>query len=268
MLRRGRTGGKKLVEYIVRFYPAGNYNWPVPDGCKSVDAFIVGGGGAGEGRFLSQGTGGGSGYTKTFKKDTAGWRDGDAASVTPGQQIEIIVGEGGKSGSGTSSTGGFSQFLNSNYQALGGHGGYTTEADGAGGSSGGRGGSQGVDGSWAGGSDGNDGVGQVSKSQGHTTRDFGDPTGKINAGAGGGCATSDNTGGLGGDSDYQEGSGDSKYSSSNIRYGRGGGGYGGGGGAGYGTTSFGNGGDGTVLLRFKAYKGYMAPAGATIESII
>lgn len=51
-----------------------------------------------EGGAGHNGSGGGGGYTKTFKKDTSGWRDGDAISVAPGQSIPIIVGKGGIGG--------------------------------------------------------------------------------------------------------------------------------------------------------------------------
>lgn len=34
---------KKL--FIKRFFPAGNYTWIVPKGCREVDVFLVGGGG-------------------------------------------------------------------------------------------------------------------------------------------------------------------------------------------------------------------------------
>lgn len=47
--------------------------------------FLVGGG-CGGNRGYSD-TGGAGGYTKTFKKDTSGWRDGDAIPVIPGQSI-------------------------------------------------------------------------------------------------------------------------------------------------------------------------------------
>lgn len=54
--------------------------------------FLVGGG-CGGNRGYSD-TGGAGGYTKTFKKDTSGWRDGDAIPVIPGQSISIRVGKG------------------------------------------------------------------------------------------------------------------------------------------------------------------------------
>lgn len=45
MLRRRTIGSKKLVFFQKRFYPAGNYTWTVPAGCREVDVFLVGGGG-------------------------------------------------------------------------------------------------------------------------------------------------------------------------------------------------------------------------------
>lgn len=78
------------------------------------------------------------------------------------------------------------------------------------------------------------------KGQGYTTRDFGEPTGKRNAGGGG--ADRNRDGGMGGASDYTEGSGIGQGN-------RGSGGYGGGG-----CGSNGTGGDGTVLIRGKRYK--------------
>ena len=114
---RSMMGRKKLQLFTKRFYPAGNYTWIVPKGCREVDVFLVGGGGAGH-----NGSGGGGGYTKTFKKDTSGWRDGDAIPVTPGHTIPIIVGRGsiGSINSTPPNDGGYSQFLNSNYRAYGG----------------------------------------------------------------------------------------------------------------------------------------------------
>ena len=104
-MRRSMMGRKKLQLFTKRFYPAGNYTWIVPKGCREVDVFLVGGGGAGH-----NGSGGGGGYTKTFKKDTSGWRDGDAISVAPGQSIPITVGKGGIGGySEVAPNGGYSQ---------------------------------------------------------------------------------------------------------------------------------------------------------------
>ena len=117
-MRRSMMRRKKLQLFTKRFYPAGNYTWIVPKGCREVDVFLVGGGGAGH-----NGSGGGGGYTKTFKKDTSGWRDGDAISVAPGQSSPITVGKGGIGGySEVAPNGGYSQFLNSSYRANGGNG--------------------------------------------------------------------------------------------------------------------------------------------------
>ena len=46
-MRRSMMGRKKLQLFTKRFYPAGNYTWIVPKGCREVDVFLVGGGGAG-----------------------------------------------------------------------------------------------------------------------------------------------------------------------------------------------------------------------------
>lgn len=78
------------------------------------------------------------------------------------------------------------------------------------------------------------------KGQGYTTRDFGEPTGKRNAGGGGADRNRDS--GNGGESDYDEGCGTGKGTRKS-------GGYGGGG-----CGSYGTGGDGTVLIRYYAYK--------------
>lgn len=247
---RRRVFGQKLQLFTKRFYPAGNYTWVVPPGCTSVDVFLVGGGG---GAFdLSAG---GGGYTKTFKKNTIGYKDGDAIHVTQGQSVSIIVGRGGESvmGSisngfaGSSNPGVFSQFMNSTYRANGGLGG-GVQADPRvfiGGDGGSRGGaylnSPGQDGS---------------PGQGHTTRDFGEHTGNRNAGGGGSPRVNK---GLGGESDYTEGSGsDCRNYGNESNIGHGGGGYGGGAGAGVysnqdGSGNITQGGDGTVLIRYWAY---------------
>lgn len=239
MLRRRTIGSKKLVFFQKRFYPAGNYKWTVPAGCMWVDVFLVGGGCGGNGGYSD--TGGAGGYTKTFKKDTSGWRDGDAIPVIPGQSISIRVGKGSSRSSNSTppNDGGYSQFLNSNYRVYGGrmqgreNGPWRSDGgsgSGGGGSIGGNGGSDGGNGS--NGSAHKGGIGQ-----GHTTRDFGESSGKRNAAGGGGGGAE--IYGKAGVSDYTEGKG------SGVN---GGGGYGGGGG------SEGDGGDGTVLIRYWAYE--------------
>lgn len=125
--------------------------------------FLVGaGGGCSYNSGLGVPGGGGGGYTKTYKKDTAGYRDGNAITVTPGQTIEIIVGAGVRGANG-----GYSQFMSSLYRAEGGHL-SQWNGDGNGGSGG-----VGVYRSThsVGGSDGT-GSGGTS-GQGHTTRDLG-----------------------------------------------------------------------------------------------
>lgn len=281
LLRQRVDKEEQLYEHIVRFFPAGTYNWVVPAGCFSVEVFLVGGGGGG-GRIV----GGGSGYTKAYRgtgytgsgwqTDADGGRDGNAISVTPGQVIPITVGAGGNGCTRTSSAfvagvnGGWSQFLNTSYRATGGIGGVIgasiiSDPGGNGGSGG-----AGINGSGLsyGGTDGGNGQSLGGTGQGRTTRDFGEFAGKRNAGGGGGGAdfssspdpnTALNNGGA---SDYNDGNGNDGIiiqpdgSNRFARTGGGGKGYGGGGGGGskYNTDTGaiigGKGGDGTVLLRF------------------
>lgn len=244
-------GNKKLQLFTKRFFPAGTYNFIVPPGCTEMDVFIVGAGG---GAFdLSAG---GGGYTKTFKKDLTGYRDGDAIKVTPGQSIQIVVGAGGLSVmsntaneyAGQGNPGGYSQFMNSNYRANGGQPGRVISSPRT--FVGGDGGSKGGALYTAPGSDGNPG-------QGHTTRDFGESDGKRNAGGGG--TPRANTG-LGGESDYTDGKGtDCTNYGNESNKGIGGGGYGGGAAGGVysnpdGSGNITKGGDGTVLIRYWAYE--------------
>lgn len=263
MLKRRLLNDKPLKMYTKRFYPAGTYTWIVPPGCTEVDVFLVGAGsGAGQMYSGSSYGGGGGGYTKTYRgsgyvKPFSGtWmgtstegRDGDAISVTPGQEIEIIVGGGVSKGNG-----GYTQFMNSKYRA---EGGKLSDRNGYG-SSGGSGGSSedsssiGTGGN--GGSDGSNGMGNHGGSgQGHTTRDFGEPSGKRNAGGGSACSGRMNSY-KGGISDYTEGKGED-FNKSQDTYvgGKGGGGYGGGAGGTFGNNVSTKGGDGTVLIRYYAY---------------
>lgn len=258
-MRRRYLGEKKL--FTKRFYPGGTYTWVVPEGCEEVDVFLVGaGGGCSHNSSYGTPSGGGGGYTKTFRghnyhsPSSGTWvgtydegRDGNAISVTPGQQIQIIVGSGV-----SGSNGGYSQFMNSNYRAEGGH---LSQWNGD--SLGGSGG-VGTDRSTnsIGGSNGG-GSGKIF-GQGHTTRDFGEPEGKRNAG--GGASSYNRSGGetsQPGASDYTEGSGEGSNESSSLASGwsagLGGGGYGGGAGGNASGKST-KGGDGTVLIRYYAYE--------------
>lgn len=58
MRRRFFDKNRELEDFLIRFYPAGNYTWVVPGGCTEVDVFLVGGGG-GSGNRKSGGYGGG-----------------------------------------------------------------------------------------------------------------------------------------------------------------------------------------------------------------
>ena len=245
MRRRFLIKNRELEDFIIRFYPAGNYTWVVPDGCFSVDVFLVGGGGSGSS------AGGGGGYTKTFKSDSKGWKDGEAIAVKPGQVIPIIVGKGGEKvyqaeHNSPGNDGRSSLFMNSSYVANGGKGANNYKG-GDGGSAGGSAYTQ------NGASDGGSTYGEefgVIKGQGHTTRDFGESDGKRNAGGGSG-ETRTGVVFQGGISDYSEGSG---TGGSTTGSGKGGGGYGGGGGGVRGSMVFsGAGGDGTVLIMGKRY---------------
>ena len=272
MKRRVMMGKKKLRLFTKRFFPAGTYTWVVPKGCTEVDVFLVGAGGGSGGANTTWGPygGGGGGYTKSYRgkgyvKPSSGtWmgtydngRDGDAIPVTEGKSIQIIVGAGVPNG-----TGGYSQFMNSDYRAEGGKPSTNYTNGGDGGSAGGQWWSNSKDQiSLSGASDGHDNSGGLGKGQGHTTRDFGEPTGKRNAGGGG--ATSLYVRPHGGESDYTEGSGewdDGPSSNNGMGALEGGGGYGGGA-----SVSSRNheaiqnlpklkGGDGTVLIRYYAYE--------------
>lgn len=117
MRRRFFDKNRELEDFLIRFYPAGNYTWVVPGGCTEVDVFLVGGGGG-----SGNGSGAGSGYTKTYKRNNIGIKQGSQISVTPGQEINIIVGKGGAGlYYGYPEKGGFSQFMNSSYRAEGGN---------------------------------------------------------------------------------------------------------------------------------------------------
>lgn len=244
---------KELIFHQQRFYPSGTYYWTVPEGCTQVDVFLVGGGGGAENG------GAGGGYTKTYKSSSDGYKDGNAIPVTPGETIEIIVGKGGEGiynedtnygPSLTGNPGGYSQFKNSLYRAEGGRtgsGGYLTGNYGGDGGSGGgsyyHGGSDGEDG---GTTPITDGIYQGGTGQHHTTRDFGESSGKRNSGGGSGGSSAGQR--LAGESDYIEGSGED-----GTLVGSGYSGLGGGGAARGNNYSSGSGGDGRVIIRYYAY---------------
>lgn len=250
---------KYPVLVTLRFFPAGTYNYTFPKDVNKVDVFLVGGGGGGTNTGGVHKSGGGGGYTKTYRgsdyvaPSSGTWvydsnliltsgRDGNAIDITPNEEVEIIVGEGG-----SLADGGYSQFKNESYRANGGiFPTYTRNTQYGLMYDGGNGGSGGGAARQHGGEDGSDGVTwdeitYAGVGQGHTTRDFGLITNNINAGGGSGEGTyeSPHTGTAG----YEEGKGDD-----GDTYGAGGGGYGGGGAGANGTPT--KGGDGTVLVRF------------------
>lgn len=63
MRRRFEYKDMELEDFLIRFYPAGNYTWVVPKGCFSVDVFLVGGGGSGS---SAGGGGGGVRYSMVY----------------------------------------------------------------------------------------------------------------------------------------------------------------------------------------------------------
>ena len=185
-MRRRCYNNKKNV--IVKSDVAGTYTFTVPANVTNVDVFLVG---SGSGGALG---GGGGGYTKCYKADNLGYKDGNAIPVSPGESITIIVGAGGSAG-GTvnyypATSGGYSQFKSSAYKALGGYAPASTYY--ARGGNGGSGGSGYISsGGSAGGSDGSNGnAGQGSyiagTGQEHTTREWGLPTGQLYATGGNG----------------------------------------------------------------------------------
>lgn len=198
----------------------------------TIDAFLVGGGGAGGGG--SYGAGGAGGYTNTVKAQT----------IDPGA-YSIVIGAGGASAysNGNASTAfGFS--------ANGGGGGVKSSVKGG---SGGSGGGASIIGTsinyapGAGGSDGGNGgansnnVGAGS-GQGSTTREFGESAGTLYAGGGGGAGyRSGGAGGAGGGG--RGGTMNSSHTDGTDNTG-------GGGGGGYSlSANFGKGGSGIVIIR-------------------
>lgn len=63
MRRRFEYKDRELEDFLIGFYPAGNYTWIVPEGCFSVDVFLVGGGGSGS---SAGGGGGGVRYSMVY----------------------------------------------------------------------------------------------------------------------------------------------------------------------------------------------------------
>lgn len=295
MRRRFFNKRKDLVFTYKRFFPSGDYTFTVPQGCYEIDLFMVGGG-AGGGNGYTNAGGGGSGYTKTYKKSNISsgsyndWvKDGDSIPVIPGDVIRIHVGAGGAGGARTSGMNpvwgndGESTIVTVNnvrYIANGGKA-YRGEVESDGHARCANGGTAATSaGGWGkeykAGASFSDGVqpprrSSISqhsgRSQGHTTRDFGEIEFEPNAGGTSGCKgnygkdlplrSTGHTSGSGEDgSDWTGGSSDT------YTHSEGGAGYGGAGGAGgieerssvpYGSGKGGRGGDGTVVIRYYIY---------------
>lgn len=178
-------------------YITSSGQWTVPDKVEKIDVFIVGAGGSAQAKYSSSWDnsldgGGGAGYTKTIK----------GIAVTPGEKHNIVIGAGK-----AYSAGGKTSF--DSYSVDGGEyaeqNAYGTklERPGKGGSAGGWGGAYSdSSSSWngvrrydgqPGASDGgssrdhsNPSHSRVVDGQGTTTREFGEPEGKLYAGGGGG----------------------------------------------------------------------------------
>lgn len=207
---------------------------------NNIDIFCVGGGAGGGNRSGTSGSsGGGGGYTATRLNN----------KITANTRIDVTIGNGGANGS-TGSNGGTTSFGDI-LSANGGKGGRTNTTTADGGSAGGEGGT------YTGGKGGSDGASTSAGSgQGTTTREFGEPTGKLYAaGGGGGCnstniADYDVNGGAGSGGKGGGGNG------GNYKYPAGAGmantGSGGGGGQGTNSASHpngGSGGSGIVCIR-------------------
>lgn len=237
--------------------------WYVPEGWRSVRAFLVGGGGGG-GYGGSNNGGGGGGYTNTS----------GAIAVTPGEGITVLVGAGGAGGTEATPLGGGGgmTWFGSSVYASGGYGSQNTFISGSGYTSGGSGGSGGGGramtesgsslqrGGGAGGSNGGNGANvQYASSryyfggngQGYTTGAWGNASNTIYAGGGGGGGHVNYAGGAGGLGGG--GTGGGSYSAGGNGTANTGGG-GGGGWHGSGATYYngGAGGSGIILVECAA----------------
>lgn len=174
----------------IKFFTSGTFNTTKD---LLIDVCAVGGGGGGTAG------GGGGGYVTNVS----------SLSINGKQDYPIIIGAGGVSGGAGGATSGFSVSANGGTQGgvngasgTGGNGGSGGGGSGmASGSqgdrtSGGAGGSNGSDG--GAGATGYNSSGGAGYGQKSTTREFGDPTGELYSGGGGGAAGRDRSGGAGG----------------------------------------------------------------------
>lgn len=109
MRRRFEYKDRELEDFLIRFYPAGNYTWIVPEGCFSVDVFLVGGGGYTKTFHTTRdfgesggkrNAGGGSGETNTGVVFQGGISDYSEGSGTGGSTNGSGKGGGGYGGGG------------------------------------------------------------------------------------------------------------------------------------------------------------------------
>ena len=196
----------------IRFLTSGTLTFTNLNGAEGgIDVFLVGGGGNGE--TIRGARGGGGGYTKTVK--------GVSIAIATPYTVTIGASSGTSSAFGASANGASGV----NGGSGGGGGGSSSGTSGDGGSNGGNG------------TAGN--VSQGGTGQGTTTREFGESTGKLYSGGGGGSAAK---AGAAGDSTAGAGAafgGAAKNGVANT---------GGGGGAAYSGTA-GRGGSGIVIAR-------------------
>ena len=196
----------------IRFLTSGTLTFTNLNGAENgIDVFLVGGGGNGE--TIRGARGGGGGYTKTVK--------GVSIAIATPYTVTIGASSGTSSAFGASANGA----SGANGGSGGGGGGSSSGTPGNGGSNGGNG------------TAGN--VSQGGTGQGRTTREFGESTGKLYSGGGGGSAAG---AGAAGDSTAGAGAaygGAAKNGVANT---------GGGGGAAYDGTA-GHGGSGIVIAR-------------------
>ena len=196
----------------IRFLTSGTLTFTNLNGAENgIDVFLVGGGGNGE--TIRGARGGGGGYTKTVK--------GISIAIATPYTVTIGASSGTSSAFGASANGA----SGANGGSGGGGGGSSSGTPGNGGSNGGNG------------TAGN--VSQGGAGQGTTTKEFGESTGKLYSGGGGGSAAN---AGAAGDSTAGAGAnfgGAAKNGVANT---------GGGGGGAYSGTA-GTGGSGIVIIR-------------------
>lgn len=216
-----------LGNWKIHFLTSGTLTFTTLNGAENgIDVFLVGGGGGGGKGNRTFGGGGGGGYTTTAKR----------IMVTLNTPYNIAIGAGGTADASGGSSSAFGA------TAKGGGNGKGTpqipENDAGVAASGGNGGSgggafKGVSGASDGGSTGTTG----GRGQGTTTREFGEPGGKLYSGGGGGGAYNapPGAGGAGG------GATGGKSASNNTG--------GGGGGCMHPSGPVGSGGSGIIIIR-------------------